>query len=80
MTATPTDTLTPQQVAAAENFDDGYRAGWNDAQPTIAQRDELIARRIVALLLQHSTNQELAAWVTQLKPYQQRGIPRVIAP
>lgn len=74
---TPISTaLTPEQITAAENFDDGYIAGWNAAAPTHAQRDELIARRIVALLLQHQANHELAAWVTTLKPYTERGIPR----
>lgn len=68
--------LTPQQITAAENFDDGYLAGWNAAAPTLDQRDELIARRITALLLQHQANGELARWVTDLAPYTQRGIPR----
>lgn len=85
MTAAPTDTLTPDQTTAAENFDDaylaGYRAGWADAVSThqqhdLEQRDELLARRIVALLLQHGYNQELAASVARTKPYAERGIPR----
>lgn len=79
MTAATTHPYTPAQLLAAEAFDDGYMAGWTAAAPTLQQRDDLIARRIVALLLQHSSNQELAAWVTQLKPYNERGIPRVIA-
>lgn len=81
VTATPTDTLTPAQLTAAEAFDDGYRAGWADAlrtleQHDLEQRDELLARRIVALLLQHGYNQELAASVARTAPYAQRGIPR----
>lgn len=71
-------TYTSEQLAAAEAYDDGFMAGWNAGAPTLAQRDELIARRITALLIQHSSNQELAAWVTQLKPYADRGIARVI--
>lgn len=79
MTATPIDTLTPHQVDAAENFDDGYRAGWTAAEPTIQARDEWIARRITALLLQHGYNQELAESVARTQPYAERGIPRQVA-
>lgn len=76
MTRLAPTALTPDQTLAAEAFDDGFMAGWDAAAPTLDQRDELIARRIVALLLQHQANGELARWVTDLAPYNQRGIPR----
>lgn len=79
MTQRTTHPYTPDQLTAAEAFDDGYMAGWAAAAWTLESRDELIARRITALLLQHQTNHELVDWVTTMAPHAERGIPRVIA-
>lgn len=68
--------MTPEQLIAAEAFDDGFMAGWAAAALTIAQRDEWIARRITALLLQHDYNGQLVASILATKPYGERGIPR----
>lgn len=76
MTQVTVTALTPDQLLAAENFDDGYLAGWAAATASHDTRDELIARRITALLLQHSYNQDLAQSVAATQPYTQRGIPR----
>lgn len=71
--------LTPDQITAAESFDDGYMAGWNAALPTTQARDEWIARRIAALLLQHDHNHALADMTAAVKPYAERGTPRRVA-
>lgn len=43
----------PDQATQAASFSDGFQAGWTAAAPTMEQRDEWIARRIVALMYSH---------------------------
>lgn len=71
--------LDHDQLIEAVAFDDGFTAGWNAALWTAEARDEWIARRIIALLLQHDHNHALADMTATLKPYQERGIPRRVA-
>lgn len=66
-----------------DGYDHGYLAGYQNghdaAESDLLERDEQLARRIVALLLQHDYNQELVASVLRTVPYAERGIPRAAA-
>lgn len=64
--------IDPTWLDQAETFSDGFDAGWTAAKrdsASTAERDELLARRIVALLLQHDYNGQLVASVVRLWPY-----------
>jgi hypothetical protein len=61
-------------------YSDGYLAGatWgiNHATAQLDERDEHLARRINALLLQHDRTQQLVASVLATLPHADRGIRR----
>jgi hypothetical protein len=63
-----------------DGYDHGYLAGYTNgheaAQAELHQRDEQLARRIVAMLLQHDYNNQLVEAVLRVPPYTDRGIPR----
>lgn len=72
-------TLAGAELEHAIGYDDGFMAGWHAAKAdglTIEERDEQLARRITALLIQHDYNGQLIASVLATKPYNERGIPR----
>lgn len=56
-----------------DGFDHGYLAGIQAGQELAAAdletRDDMLARRIVALLLQHDYQQQLVKSVVALNPY-----------
>jgi hypothetical protein len=71
--------MTPDQVAQAIAFEDGFWAGWHarrDVADELEDRDERMGRRLVAAILQYANTKTLIESVIRTAPYANRGVPR----